>query len=463
MATNTHPSRNAAPPPTGGGSGNGWHFNDYARVLYKRRWVAIPGFLLVFLTGTLTSLRTVPVYEAQTQILIEKDAPKTTSINSVVDDQSSYYDDDFYPTQYKLLQSRALAERTLTQLDKTYRPEQVPAGPSFSLNPITLVTTGVSKIAGLFEAKTAAPSAAAAHVAPSGDDLASRADGFVGATNVVPVQRSRLVNLTFRSPDAEYAQQAVNVLAQQYIQQNLEFRQKASNQTNLWLTDQLEQAKKAVADADQKLEDYKVTHNAASVDDKQNIVVAKLNSLNTQLVTAKIERITKEAAWQQLQNLQKNGGNLDSLPAVMSDEVIQSLKANLTTLQGNLAQNSVFGPEYPANKNLQKNIDGVRAQIAQETSKVAGSIKGEYRRRRPEGERAAAQPRGAARRGREPRPQGDGLFPARSRRQDQRAALRGLAQAGEGIERVERVPRHEHPGGRQSGVSDLARIAADEP
>ena len=30
-----------------------WHPTDYLRVLFKRRWVAVPGFLLVFLTGAI--------------------------------------------------------------------------------------------------------------------------------------------------------------------------------------------------------------------------------------------------------------------------------------------------------------------------------------------------------------------------------------------------------------------------
>ena len=58
-----------------------WHPTEYLRILYKRRWAAIPGFLLVFLTGALSSLKTIPVYEATTQVLIEKDARRATSLS----------------------------------------------------------------------------------------------------------------------------------------------------------------------------------------------------------------------------------------------------------------------------------------------------------------------------------------------------------------------------------------------
>jgi hypothetical protein len=51
------------------------HLMDYVRVLYKRRWIAIPAFVIVCLVGTINSYRKVTIYEARTQILIEKDTP----------------------------------------------------------------------------------------------------------------------------------------------------------------------------------------------------------------------------------------------------------------------------------------------------------------------------------------------------------------------------------------------------
>jgi uncharacterized protein involved in exopolysaccharide biosynthesis len=47
------------------------HLMDYVRVVYKRRWIAIPALVVVFLTGAVNSFRTTPLYEARTQLLIE--------------------------------------------------------------------------------------------------------------------------------------------------------------------------------------------------------------------------------------------------------------------------------------------------------------------------------------------------------------------------------------------------------
>ena len=59
------------------------HLLDYVRVVYRRRWIAIPALLVVFLVGALNSFRTTPLYEARTQLLIEKDTPKVASLNTM--------------------------------------------------------------------------------------------------------------------------------------------------------------------------------------------------------------------------------------------------------------------------------------------------------------------------------------------------------------------------------------------
>src|SRR4030095_12452267 len=96
------------------------HLMDYVRVIYKRRWVAIPVFLAVFAIGAVNSYRTTPLYRASTQILIEKDSPKVGDLSTIFQQNDGWYNDDFYQTQYRILQSRSLGRKTaeFMHLDK---------------------------------------------------------------------------------------------------------------------------------------------------------------------------------------------------------------------------------------------------------------------------------------------------------------------------------------------------------
>ena len=89
------------------------HLIDYLRVLYKRRWVAIPTFLVILVVGAINTYRTTPIYEAHAQILIEKDTPRVAGLNDIFTQQDGWYNDEFYQTQYRILQSRSLARKAV--------------------------------------------------------------------------------------------------------------------------------------------------------------------------------------------------------------------------------------------------------------------------------------------------------------------------------------------------------------
>jgi polysaccharide biosynthesis transport protein len=371
----SHPSS-----PSRGSARHSWHPTDYLRVLYKRRWVAIPGFLLIFLTGTIDSIRTVPIYEARTQLLIEKDARRATSINTVLQDQESYYNDDFYPTQYKMLQSRTLAARTVEALERNMRPEQVPSGGGFSLNPLSLLSMAISGVSSLFSAPSAPSASASTAVADAEMVRSGKIDRLIGSLSVVPVQRSRLVDLRFRSPDPEFAMRAVNELANQYVKQSLEYRFLASQEASDFLSKQLEDQRKQVEASDAALQQYKESHNAASVDDKQNLVVQKLTALNAQVLQAKFELVDKEGMYSFLLSLEQKGAPLDTLPAIVTNDFIQKLKGSLAGLREQRAQLVArgLGEGHRDMVALDTQIKANETQLQSEMSKVAESIKADY-------------------------------------------------------------------------------------
>ncbi len=359
-----------------------WHPTEYLRVLYKRRWIALPAFLLLFLSGTLTSIRTVPVYEAQTQLLIERDGRRVTSISGALEDRSGYYDDDFYPTQYRILQSRTLALRTVQALEAAGVEPDLPPAPGFTLSIGSLVSAVRNGVASLMP-RPASPADAAeggrASLDPAAVD-AAKGDAFLGGVSVVPVRSSRLVDLRFRSPDPDYAARAVNELAAQYAGQAIEYRFLASQEASDWLRAQLEEQRQKVQESEGALQRFKETQDAVSVDERQNIVVQRLTELNAQVTRARIERINQEAMYTRLQEMQKSGQPLDSLPAVMTNEVVQGLKADVNTLRSERAQMAArgLGDNFPDVRDLMTRLQGAETRLQTEIDRVAESVRNEY-------------------------------------------------------------------------------------
>ena len=315
-------------------SPSSWHPTDYLRVLYKRRWVAIPGFLLVFLTGAIGSLRTVPIYEARTQLLIEKDAKRNTSINSVLEDRDSWYEDDFYPTQQRILLSRTLGVRTATTMEKEFRPEELPAPGAWSFSFSGLVASAISGVRSLVSSEAPAPAPKRAEDShPAAPISSAAADSILTRLTVTPVRNSRVFVLSFRSADPTYAAVAVNTHAAGYITQSLELRAAATQQMDKWLTASLNDQRRAVAESEARLQQYREANGTVPVSERDNIVVQKLSALNQSLVEARLERVNREVDYKMLSELTATNQPLDSVPAVMQNDNVKRLTAEIATRQ----------------------------------------------------------------------------------------------------------------------------------
>src|SRR5206468_3053893 len=162
---------------------------------------------------------TTPVYEAHTQLLIEKDSPKVGSLQTMFQEGDGWYNDDFYQTQIRILESRSLARQTAQLMKLPDRP-MAAAGGSGPFN----VTGAVWGAAGWVKHQIAGdppkpPSPASAEPA---DPLAPYVGMVLGSLNVAPVRNSRLVDIAFTSSDPQLAADLANAHAKAYIQQSAE-------------------------------------------------------------------------------------------------------------------------------------------------------------------------------------------------------------------------------------------------
>src|SRR5438046_2403196 len=97
------------------------HLWEYIYVVFRRRRLVPAIFLGITTLTAIRSLLTQPVFESSAQILIERDTPNVLSFKEVA--QVDAARDDYYQTQYKLLQSRALARRVVESMDLLADPE----------------------------------------------------------------------------------------------------------------------------------------------------------------------------------------------------------------------------------------------------------------------------------------------------------------------------------------------------
>ena len=204
------------------------HLLDYVKVLYKRRWTAVTALLIVVMGVSVYTFTATPIYQARVQILIEKEATNVVSFKQAFEQNQTT--DDYYQTQYKVLQSRALARRTLDAL-KLWNDPQFNPKPDDSLTIGKVIRAPFALVAGWFQAPGSSEPPPVEETATQSATI----DRFLRGLTVTPIRNSRLVDVKYDSTNAALSAQVSNALARAYIEQNLEFKFLSSKEASDWL------------------------------------------------------------------------------------------------------------------------------------------------------------------------------------------------------------------------------------
>jgi capsular exopolysaccharide synthesis family protein len=357
------------------------HLLDYVRIVYKRRWVAFA--ILLPLVGALALFNAtlVPVYEASVQLQIDPENRGILIFKESIENPEA--GDDYQQTQYRILQSRTLAKKTLERLQLWDSPEfevraQGVAGMWVTLRAWVERSWTLKIAPAIFPQSTTQPSPALAKttVAPTEAQIL---DAFVARISISPVRNSRLVDVKFKATDPELAANAANELARVYIEQNLDRKLQISRQASGWLTHQVEEQRKRVAESEAALQVYREQHGAINPDAPNNIVIQKLTELNSAVTRAKTLRIEREARYRRLQSITNDPAVFDTLPEILSSAYIQLLKGELTSLERQRAdQSEQLGERHPEMIKLQAAIRSAQVKLQAEVDKIGQGLKNEY-------------------------------------------------------------------------------------
>ncbi len=317
--------------------------HDYIRVLFRRRWAVLGVLAVLVATTALYSFTATPIYQATVQILIERTQPQILDTGDPVAAQVK--SEEFYQTQYKLLESRALAKKVADKLALNKHPlyadifQDVPANPDQ-----TKMQQAGERLVGAIQK----------------------------SMEVSPIRNSSLVDLSFTSPDPQLATRVVNTLAQAYIEQSLDLRFAASQEAAQWLQQKLAEARKKLEDSEAKLNQYKREHQIVALEDKESITAQKLEQLNRELVAAQTRRLDAETKYREV-----SAGH--PIPEVLNNPLIQTLKGEEAKIIAQISELSKkYGPKHPRMIQLNQELAATRGKIAAENSHIIQSIKNAY-------------------------------------------------------------------------------------
>jgi capsular exopolysaccharide synthesis family protein len=336
------------------------HLLDYLHVILKRRWVVLSCLLIVFTTVAIGTLKKKPIYEGKVLIEINPEQPNVLNFQEVL--QLTSVDIESYrETQYKVLQSRTLAEHVIDDL-KLCRYSEFYKG---------------SLLFGLFQVVPDKIPSASDPEPPdrSMDAYRNTVSHFIDNIDVSPVRRSNLVELSFYSENAELAARIANQLSTDYIDQNLQVKWDEANKASEWLSGKLVGLKAKLEKSDDALQSYARANSIIFVEEKQNLVNERLKQLQEEYTKAQALRFQKESLYNLVQ-----AGRVQDLPGVLSNGLIQNLATRLAELERDYAQlTATVKPEYPKAIALKKQIDAMQASLDRQKKALGENIVDDFR------------------------------------------------------------------------------------
>ena len=216
---------------------------------------------------------------------------------------------------------------------------------------------------------------------PSQEDLFDEALGTAaGGVGVRTSGVNRIVEVTCDSTNGQVAADYCNMLAQQYIDQNLESRWQSTEYTGQWLTKQLQDMKIKLEQSQEELQAYLretgliVTTQSEAAGDRANAQEIRLNDLLKELSAAQADRINKQSRYEMAVRTTPSG-----LPEVLDDESLQQSRKTLQDLQQKLAQLSVtFTPNHAEVKRVQAQIAALEGSLTSSRGDIQSRLRTEY-------------------------------------------------------------------------------------
>nr|WP_229364139.1 polysaccharide biosynthesis tyrosine autokinase [Sphingomonas sp. PL-96] len=328
--------------------------------LYRNRKLIAAAVAIAVIIGIAIIYLSTPIFRAETKIQVDQQSTKVLQGDDVAPSDASQDTDRFLQTQLDIIQSRSLADRVARDLGLYNSPDF---------------------IARMGGTPVEAPNG------PAGQ--AMRQDQVIGALQgnlkaALPVD-SRVVTLSFTSPDAELAARVANSYADRFIVSNLDRRYNASSYARKFLSEQLDETRRKVEQSERNLIAY--ARSARLIDTgggsdaggqglsgTRSLVTSNLVQLNNSYSNAMAARLAAEQSWEQA-----NKAPLMNLPEVQADPSIQGLVQQRARALAQYEQDRKhWQPDHPTMVQASAQIAGLERQINTLATRVKNAIRQRY-------------------------------------------------------------------------------------
>jgi len=303
----------------------------YLRALLRRKWWIVAIAAVVVVLAGLWTLRQTPIYAASASLVIDISAPSYLGEqvqNASGDEYGNYWlNRDFMGTQFRIIESRAVAQRVVERLGLQSDAEFLGVG------------------------KKADPEAQSAQLA-----AIDAIEVLQRRISIVPEKDTRIVHIRVEDPDANRAALLANEVADAYIAESLALKLRTSESASAWLEERLADLETKSKKSEVALYEFKKDSDVltTALDDRLSIVSSSLSAYNTSLTEVRTRIAALKARTEAFAQLRKSSPDdarwAEGLPGA-DERMLGSLRSSLMDVTTQCVELAArYLPEHPALK-----------------------------------------------------------------------------------------------------------------
>ncbi|MCV6587966.1 MAG: polysaccharide biosynthesis tyrosine autokinase [Marinobacterium sp.] len=342
-----------------------WH------AIESRKYILVFVAVLVMTASSFAVSRIVPMYKATSTILIEKQQGQVVSIEQVYSFDGN--DKEYLQTQFEMLKSRSLAERVVQTLNLTKHPAfdvRVKKKKSFlSSLPFSNI---IKQYIPIPEEKV---------VTYTEEQVKSIVIGkLVSSIDISPINKTRLAKVSVASSDPAIAAEIANIIADVFIESQLEAKVDMNKIATGWINSQLDVLKEKLETSERNLQLYREQENLLDWNGVVTMKGDELKRILTRQSEARRDRVAAEGKYWQVKEIQSNDWEafLD-LPDIRLNNLIGKLKE--VEVQAKIRFDEAvkrYGPKHPQYMASQSALDSARRTLASQVHLLVSGIKRDY-------------------------------------------------------------------------------------
>ena len=338
-----------------------WICTRWAMLLMRKRsWIIVPTVLALVLSLAAVNMVT-PRYKSEARILIDGRENVFLRPNGDRNEERSALDAEAVTSQVQLLLSRDLAREIIKKNKLAERPEFDPVLKGFSPLKSLLALFGIGRDP--------------FSLTPEERVLEAYFERFTAYA----VDKSRVIVIEFQSRDPELAARVANSIAEGYLVLQQNARQEQAKAAGQWLSGEIENLRKKVAEAESRVEDFRSKSSLFIGTNNTSLSNQQMGEINTQLNNARALKSDAESKARLIRDMLQSGKPIEA-SEVLNSELIRRLSEQRVTLRAQLAeQSSTLLDDHPRIKELKAQLADLDRQLREEASKVSRSLDNDAR------------------------------------------------------------------------------------